>query len=381
MTGLAHVGFALSEPHRALPYVLREKGGYHCALAGAQHVLPKERIPEMGYDDQIQGDPDPDRPDDNFAALARGAVNWLKEAPSQQPFFLSVGFNKPHWYNGEHKDPRRMAPPPGMPDKPAAREQAARLNAGLEALDRGMGMVLDELEAQGLAENTLVVCTTDHGLSLPHHKCNLTDGGLGVFSIWRGPGGFKGGAITDAMVSHVDFFPTICEVAGVTPPDGLQGVSLTPLVNGKEKVRDYIFGEINYHAAYEPQRCVRDERYKYIRRYDNRNRRVLPNLDPVPTKQVMLDHGWADEPIYPEALYDTVLDPHERVNLLDQNGKPGRDVHAEPLAKLRQRLDDWLDETEDPIRAGFIEPPVGAKVNDQNAREKSVSWEVVPNKK
>src|SRR5690606_32192045 len=104
-------------------------------------------------------------------------------------------------------------------------------------------------------------------LSLPHHKCNLTDGGLGVFSIWRGPGGFTGGRITDAMVSHVDFFPTICEVAGIDLPDGLQGVSLLPLATGeRETVRDAIFGEVNFHAASEPRRCVRTERWKYIRR-------------------------------------------------------------------------------------------------------------------
>lgn len=380
MVGLVNRGFCIGEPERALPNILRDQGGYRTALCGAQHVVPAGRIPELGYDEVIQSDPDPDRPDDGFAALARGAVAWLRDSPGKQPFFLSVGFNKPHWYNGPVKDARRMPPLPGLPDKPKVREHAARLHAGIEALDRAMGMVLDALEEAGLAENTLVVSTTDHGLALPHHKCNLTDGGLGVFSIWRGPGGFTGGRITDALVSHVDFYPTICEVAGITPPQGLQGVSLLPLATGeRESVREAIFGEVNYHAAYEPMRCVRTERWKYIRRFDHRTRRVLPNCDPIPSKDVLLEYGWADEPIQAEAMYDIIFDPQERVNLLDESGRPRReDVHAEPLAMLRRRLAEWMDETEDPIRNGSIEAPLGAQTSfSESLHNSGVVWQRV----
>lgn len=363
MIGLVNLGFCIGEPERALPNILREKGGYKTALAGAQHVVPADRIPELGYDEQIKSIPDPDRPDDGFAALARGAVQWIQNAPAKQPFFLAVGFNKPHWYQGPMKDPRRMPPPPGMPDTPETREHSARLHAGIEVLDRAMGLVLDALEKAGLAENTLVVSTTDHGLALPHHKCNLTDGGLGVFSIWRGPGGFTGGEISDAMVSHIDFYPTLCKVADIAPPEGLEGVSLLPLVNGEsEKVRDLVFGEINYHASYEPQRCVRTERWKYIRRFDSRTRRVLPNCDPIPSKQVLLDHGWIDEPVQTEALYDLVFDPQEKVNLLDEAGQPRRQAHAEPLKKLRGRLAAWMRETDDPLLHGQIVPPMGGEM-------------------
>ena len=400
MTGLVNRGFAIAEPERTISSFLRDQAGYRTACIGVQHIVPAARVPETGFDEVIlRPDPDPDYPDDSFLPVAHAAADWLGEASkasAEQPFFAAIGFSKPQWYfgsphvdgydpslsmRGNPKDPRRTSPLPGLPDTPETRDHASRYYGGVEALDHAMGIVLDALEQAGLADNTLVVCTTDHGLAIPHHKCNLTDGGLGVFSIWRGPSGFTGGQITDALVSQVDFFPTICEVANVTPPEGLQGVSLTPLVNGKEKVRDHIFGEINYHAAYEPQRCVRDQRHKYVRRYDYRTRRVLPNCDPSPSKQMMLDHGWADVPIFEEALYDVVLDPHERENLLDASGRPLREAHAAPLAQLKQRLDDWLDETQDPIRDGYIEPPEGGQTNDVNAlANKSFVWTRVPPK-
>ena len=80
-----------------------------------------------------------------------------------------------------------------------------------------MGGVLDALEETGLADNTLVICTTDHGIAFPRMKCHLTDAGMGVMLMIRGPGGFEGGRVIDGMVSHIDIFPTICERLGINP--------------------------------------------------------------------------------------------------------------------------------------------------------------------
>lgn len=375
MTGLVNRGFCIGEPQRALPNLLKQ-AGYRTAMGGTQHVIPQPRVKEIGYDQEFKGIPDPDRPNDHFATLAGGAVEWIKTAGDQQPFFLSVGFNKPQWYDGPRKDVRYVAPLPGLPDTPETREHTARLHAGIEAEDRAMGLVLDALEATGLADNTLVVCTTDHGLAIPRYKCNLTDGGLGVMSIWRGPGGFTGGRVTDALVSHVDFFPTLCDVAGIEKPDGLQGVSLLPLAKDENAaVNDYIFGEVNYHATYEPQRCVRDARFKYIKRYDHRNRRAMANCDPSPSKDLYVANGWGEEIIAEEVMYDTLLDPHERVNLLDASGRAIRDMHAADTQRLKDRLARWMDETQDPMRSGFIEPQVGGQMNDPNAPgNRSFTW-------
>ena len=90
------------------------------------------------------------------------------------------------------------------------------------SLDRGVGAVLDALDDTGLADNTLVICTTDHGIAFPGAKATMTDGGIGIFLIMRGPG-FPKGTVTDALVSHVDIYPTICELVGVETPDFVQG--------------------------------------------------------------------------------------------------------------------------------------------------------------
>lgn len=376
MLGLAHRGFDLYDMQQHLASSLPERAGHHSALCGVQHEITHDRIRELGYQTLIEPEDDPDRPNDHYAPTARGAARWIREHASE-PFFLSVGFAKPHMYRGPAKDARFVAPPPGLPDAPETREHAAVTHAGIEAMDRAMGQVLDALDDAGLAERTLVVCTTDHGLAFPERKCTLHDGGLGVFAIWRGPGGFAGGKTIDALTSHVDFAPTLFDALGIEPPGGYQGVSLLPLVTGeRERVRDAVFGEINYHAAYQPERCVRTERWKYVRRFNHRTRRVLPNCDESPSKSLLLDHGWGDQPVAEEELFDTALDPEERRNLLDAEGQPRHASHRDTVAQMRHRLLTWMEETEDPLRRGYVEPPAGATVNDPDmVSPQSWTWE------
>jgi N-sulfoglucosamine sulfohydrolase len=134
-----------------------------------------------------------------------------------------------------------------------------------------------------------------------------------VFAFWRVPG-LNRGVTMDAMTSHVDFYPTLCELLNVDKPDWLHGSSLVTLLKGDaESVRDAIFGQINYHAAYQPERCVRTNRYNYIRRFNHCTRRALSNCDASESKTLLLDHGWDDETISEEVLYDVILDPGETV--------------------------------------------------------------------
>src|SRR6185436_8657349 len=141
--------------------------------------------------------------------------------------------------------------------------------------------------------------------------------GLGVLLIMRGPGGFHGGRVSDALVSQIDLFPTICDMAGVATPEWARGRSLLPLVRREvDEVNDAVFGEITFHAAYEPQRAIRTRRYKYIRRFDNGHPGpVLANIDDSPSKTLLLQHGLADRDLAEEELYDLVFDPMEADNL------------------------------------------------------------------
>ena len=89
-------------------------------------------------------------------------------------------------------------------------------------------------------------------------KCNLEDNGWGVSLIMRGPGGFSGGKVIDALISHLDIYPTLCDLAGVAHPAWLEGKSMLPIIRGEaNEINDEVFAEVTYHAAYEPKRAVR----------------------------------------------------------------------------------------------------------------------------
>ena len=240
-------------------------------------------------------------------------------------------------------------------------------------MDNHYGNVLTALRETGLADNTLVCCFADHGLQFPRNMCNLTDHGIGVYLIIRGPGGFEGGKVANAMVSLMDLLPTAYRAAGIEIPDYVQGKSLYPLINGdKDRHREEIFSEVTYHAAYEPMRSIRTERYKYIRRYDNRDKLVLPNVDDTPTKAFLLNQNWEQLPRDQEMLYDLIFDPDEAHNIID------REDLAHIRKALRDRLDTWMEETNDPLLSdGYIAAPGGSQVNNSDGRSPNEAPEVM----
>ena len=350
MTGLAHRGWSLNDYGQHIIQTLR-KAGYTSVLAGLQHGAAstdeKEAWQIIGYDRYLKGD------------QYEQAASFL-----EQPFFLSVGFHEPHRefpsITDSPDDARFCLPPAPFPDTPETRQDMARFKASARSLDHKMGVVFDALERSGLAENTLVICTTDHGIAFPRMKCNLHDSGLGVMLIIRGPGGFTCGKVIDSMTSHLDIFPTICDLLGLEPPPWLRGKSLLPLVRGEvSDLHDELFFEVNYHAAYEPMRAVRTKRWKYIRRFDEPATPVLPNCDDGESKSVWLAHGWKEQSVAQESLFDLVFDPNETGDLA------GDAATQSVLDEMRERLGRWMHETDDPLLRGNMPAPVGAVVNDR----------------
>jgi N-sulfoglucosamine sulfohydrolase len=192
----------------------------------------------------------------------------------------------------------------------------ASYHASARVMDWGVGEILDALERNGLAGNTLVISTTDHGIAFPRMKCNLTDDGWGVSLIMRGPGGFEGGRVCDAMISQLDIFPTLCELNGLSSPGWLEGKSVLPVLRGEtEEINDEVFAQVNYHAAYEPKRAVRTKRLKYIQRFGGRRTPVLPNCDDSPSKSLWLEHGWRERLLPEEELYDLRSTPANKTVL------------------------------------------------------------------
>jgi arylsulfatase A-like enzyme len=364
MIGLAHNGFRLHNPREHLAGYLQGLG-YHTALCGIEHT-DTDPI-RLGYQEILS------KGSLTAETVAGSAVSFLQGRKAEngeqsEPFFLSVGFFETHRVfpdPGPEEDPRYCLPPAPLPDTPETRGDMASFKASARLLDDAVGTVLQALQDAGLVENTLVIATTDHGIAFPGMKCNLTDHGVGVLLILRGPASngdsrrrWEGGMVLDTMVSHLDLFPTLCETLGSAPPPGLDGCSLLPLLEDPAvELHDELFSEVTYHAAYEPQRAIRTERWKYIRRFDPRPGPVLCNCDDGPSKYVWIDNGWGDRAPAEEQLYDLMFDPQERHNLV------GQMTHETALNDMRSRLRQWMDETEDPLLKGPVPLPPGTAVN------------------
>ncbi len=374
MTGLAHRGFRIDDYDRHLVRYLRTQG-WQTALCGIQHEAPDAA--EIGYDEILGGT------HDDMGQVGKSLADWDRDntdaacaylrarAQDAPPFFLSLG-----WFNthrvfpvvDETIRPDELQVPWPLPDCDPVRQDMAAYHASVRVVDDCVGQVMATLRATGLDRDTIVLLTTDHGIAFPGMKCTLYDTGIGVGMVLRYPGNPMNGQVCDALVSHLDVFPTLCDLVGVAPPAWLEGHTLVPLLEGRtEAVREAVFAEINYHAAHEPMRCVRTERYKLIRRYGDRALPVICNIDGSPSKTFVLEAGGLRSPLPREELFDLWLDPVERDNRVDDPAM--REVYA----NLAARLETWMRQTADPLRHGGarVAKPAGARIHRQDCEDVS----------
>lgn len=197
-------------------------------------------------------------------ALEAADAAWVLERCGRQkerPFFLAVGFFRPHTpyvapraYFDRYpesempvvagvKEDQADIPAPGLgsykkeQDKltdDLRRQALQAYYASISYMDAQVGKVLDALDQNGLAENTIVVFTSDHGYHVGEHglwqKMSLFEESSRVPLVIAAPGTAKAGSVAAAPVSQVDLFPTLAELCGVKTPDNLQGQSLVPLL-------------------------------------------------------------------------------------------------------------------------------------------------------
>ena len=367
MQGLASRGWSLNNYEHHLANYLG-KHGFTTALCGIQHEAPDYHM--IGYH-EIVGSQDfsMDKTEDSMEdwdyANTREARDYLKRQAkgADKPFFLSMGwFNTHREYPKAKKDinPNYLSVPAPLYDCSVNRADMADYCQSAKVVDECFAQIMECLSETGLRENTIIIMTTDHGIAFPKMKCTLYDTGIGVAYMMDYPNNPRRGEATDLLMSQLDVFPTLCDLVGVEIPEWVAGHSLVPFMEGKtEKIRDEIFSEVTYHAAYEPKRCVRTERYKLIRLYDYHNGYVPANIDEALSKDFLVENGYLNKKRVKEYLFDLWLDPYERDNLVDNS------EYAEVYNDLSVRLENWMKRTDDPILkyGSRVPKPHGAKVN------------------
>lgn len=205
---------------------------------------------------------------------------FLDAGADDQPFCFWFGGHEPHRRFGKGlgaaagMDPSQVNVPPFLPDSPEVRSDLLDYFYEVQWFDRHLERMLHSLEKRGLLENTLVVVTSDNGMSFPRAKANLYEYGIHMPLAVSWPATFPGGRDSKALVNLIDVTATIYDACQVTPPKSLSGRSLTDLLSGQSKSRrEAVYSGRERHSSSRwnslgyPCRCVRTKDYLYIHNY------------------------------------------------------------------------------------------------------------------
>lgn len=289
-------------------------------------------------------------------------IRFIRErAAGDAPFFLRIDCTAPHFANvvpepfASQYDPRAIPPWPNFDEsfagKPAAhlrkhqewhlqdkgwdwwQQVVAKYYGDVSLLDTCLGRVVDAVEEAGIADRTVLIFATDHGDSMGSHK-HFEKAGTMYEEVYRIPLLVKipgGGAQRISRFARLmDLMPTILDLAGVEPPDGIDALSLLPLLRGEEPARwpDSVYCEHHGEVwGYQTQRMVRTRGWKYV--YDPHDR---------------------------DELYDLENDPFEMNNRIS-------DPELRPvLEEMKGRLLGWNDATGDMLQWNWVRwnfpPPI-----------------------
>lgn len=283
--------------------------------------------------------------------FASTAIDWMKNRDASKPFFLAVGFHRPHlplvapakYFDqypfesitlpDEPADdvadipmPARNGAVPGYTLTATPEQRRAAIRAYLACVsyvDAQAGRLLTALKEQGLLENTIVIFTSDHGWHLGEHKLwhkrSLFEESAGVPLLISAPGMKGNGQRSSSLAELLDLYPTLCDLAGIAAPAHLQGKSLKPILNDPSAVlHDGAFTQARRGAKSEYWgRSVRTNRWRCTEWNEGRD-----GIE----------------------LYDHETDPHEYTNLATDP------KHAAVLAELRSVLAKQLPQIESPQR-------------------------------
>jgi N-sulfoglucosamine sulfohydrolase len=319
---------------------------------------------------------------------------FLEARPEGKPFCYWWGPTNTHrtWERGSGKALWGLEPddlkgrlPDFLPDVHDIREDVCDYLGECLAVDAGLGVLIDRLEALGELDNTLLVVSGDHGIpGFPRAKCNLYNIGCEVALAARWPGHIQEGRVVEDFVNLMDLAPTFLEAAGVGVPDCMSARSLIPVLecdrNGQiEEDRTYVVTGRERHVAAAreqylpyPQRAIRTRDFLYIHNFapdrwpmgdpkglddphaetpsfeelSSHTYTAFADMDASPTKAWMIHHRMEEEVRAPfqlgfgkrpkEELYDLRVDRHYMNNVA--NDLAYRDIQEELAATLMQVL-------------------------------------------
>ena len=254
----------------------------------------------------------------------------------------------------EIHDPETVPIPPYYPETPPVRRTMARYYDCVSVMDQNVKKLLDQLEEDGLADDTIVFFYSDHGSGMPRHKRLLLDSGMKVALMVRFPEKYqhlapgKPGTKTDRLVSFVDFPATVLNVTGQPIPDYMQGIPF--LGPNSERERTHVYGTRDrVDEVYEMARSVRDKQYLYIRNYmphlSYNQPSVFSNLgeirksinriaseSPETLSKAQLAYAGPAKPV--EEFYDCIADPENLTNLLEGKRTPAQQAALEKLREI-----------------------------------------------
>ena len=342
--------------------------GMFCPSTGSEHMRSEVPLPagmklfpqylrEAGYycTNNIKEDYNLTRPGKVWDESSNKA-HWRKR-PEGQPFFAVFNFTTTHESQVRQRPhqfvhaPAKVQVPGYHPDLPEVREAWAQYHDQMSLMDAQVGKKLAELTADGLDEETIVVYFGDHGPGLPRCKRSPCNSGLRVPLIVHvpekfqslAPEGYVAGGPLDRLVSFVDLAPTMLSLAGIEPPDSMQGRAFAGPHSAPP--REYLFG---YRSRMDERldltRSIRNERFVYVRNfmphktagqyqaYMYETPMMLAWKQAYDAGTLASEQARFFEPDAPEELYDLSTDPAEVHNLASDP------QHADDLRKMRLGL-------------------------------------------
>lgn len=338
--------------------------GYRVGRTGKDHPARQPRV----YAFETVPGFEPDCIKSHPAPSSADGISEFMTRNDGQPFCLFVCSINSHmpWDagNAAEFDPTKVILPPNCADTEKTRTDFCDYLAEIRLFDDEVGMVMKAIRDAGADENTMVILLSEQGPQMPFGKWTCYRYGQASAMIVRYPGKVKAGTRSDALVQYEDILPTMIDLAGGQPVDGLDGISQLNVFLGREKGRrQWIYGMHNNNpeGPEYPIRSIQDKRYKLIENLlpDNAYHEVhmMREADNMWTswlREARTDSrvAWlADRFVHRPAVefYDHRKDPWE-LNNLASNPK-----YASRIAAMRHELHRWMEEQGD--RGALMDGP------------------------